>query len=83
MLCRMIGVFKEMALMWLHSKWPTMNLIFLKPLSKTRGKPSGRVVSLSHKLLGNSLATLLFEATFDFCGNLIKLLATYGNHEVL
>ena len=26
---------------------------------------------------------LLFEATFDFGGNLIKLLATYGNHKVL
>ena len=26
---------------------------------------------------------LLFEAPFDFWGNLIKLLATYGNHKVL
>lgn len=56
---------------------------FWSRFQKTRGKPFGRVVSLSHKLLGNSLATLLFEATFDFCGNLIKLLATYGNHKVL
>ena len=40
----------------------------------------------AENLLGEwlaSLATLLFEATFDFWGNLIKLLTTYGNHKVL
>ena len=55
---------------------------FKKPAENLLGE-SLSVVSLSHKLLGNSLATLLFEATFDFCGNLIKLLTTYGNHKVL